>query len=175
MMAGPQFPQSLGLFVPTTDVWDQASISQMDVNSEEFRLLLIRLYQNISNISNVLNLKESALYDLKQFVTGQLFFSITNGQPQKLRNAFRLVMNVGPINPGLNTFAHGLIIISSWTFTHIYATASDNIGFNYYPIPWSGAAGAFISIVVNATDVVINNNSGVTFTSCIVVLEYLIN
>lgn len=174
-MANSQFPQNVGLFVPTTDVWDQASISQIDIKSEEFKLLLVRLVQNLSNIANVLNLKESALYDTQVFLTGQLFFSNTPGQPQKLRNAFRLVMNVGALAAGVNTFAHGLTITTTYTFTRIYATASDNIGFNYYPIPWSGAAGGYMSIVVDATNVVIDNNSGVSFTSCIVVLEYLIN
>lgn len=171
----PQFPKSVGAFVPTTDVWDQANISSLNVNSEEFKLLLIRLLQNISNISNVLNLKESALYDTQQFVTGQLFFSNTEGQPQKFRNSLRLVMNIGALGAGVTTVAHGLTITAAWTFTRIYATASDSIGFNYYPIPWAGAAGGFISIVVNSTNVVINNNSGIAFTSCIVVLEYLQN
>jgi len=176
-MPGPSFnaqnPKNVGLFVPTTEIWDQSQLASLNINSEEFRLLLVRLYQNISNIAHTLNLKDSALYDTQEFVNGQKFFSITPGQPQQLRNAFRLTMNIGALPIGVTSVNHNLQINANWVFTRIYGVASDQTGFNYYPIPDSGAA--FISIVVNATQVVINNSTAINFSSCIVVLEYLKN
>jgi hypothetical protein len=178
-MPGPSFipnmQQNWGLYVPTTDVWDQAQIQEVDVNSQEFKLLLVRLYQNINNIAIALNYKDSAIYDTQEFVNGQVFFSNNPMNNTMLRNDFRLVMDVGPLTAGSHSFAHNLTVTSTWTWTRIYATATDSIGLQGFPIPWAGAAGAFISIIVNATNVVINNNSGVNFTSCIVVLEYLKN
>lgn len=178
-MPGPSFipnmQQNWGLYVPTTDVWDQAQLQEVNVNSEEFKLLLVRLYQNVNNIAIALNYKDSAIYDTQEFVNGQVFFSNTPTDNTKFRNDFRFVMNVGALALGVNTFPHNLAVTNTWTWTRLYATATDSVGLQGYPIPWAGAAGAFISIIVNATNVVINNNSGVSFTSCIVVLEYLKN
>jgi hypothetical protein len=171
----PNMKQNWGLYVPTTNVWDQAQLQQVNVNSEEFKLLLVRLYQNINDIAVALNYKDSAIYDTQEFVNGQQFFSNTANQPTKLRPDFRLVINTGTLPAGVTSLTHNLPITATWTFTRIYGTASDSVGFNYYPMPWAGAAGAFISLNVNATQVVINNNSGVNFTSGIVVLEYLKN
>jgi hypothetical protein len=180
-MPGPSFtaqnPKNVGLFVPTTEVWDQAQLVNLNINSEEFRLLFVRLYQNVANIAHVLNLKDSALYDTQEFVNGQKFFSTTPMQPQALRNDFRLVMNIGTLPIGVKPVNHNLLITNpapppntTWTFTRIYGVASDNVGINFYPIP-----DTTIAISVNATQVVINNTTAINFTSCIVVLEYLKN
>lgn len=178
-MPGPSYianaQQNRGLYVPTTNVWDQSQLQDINVNSDEFKLLLVRLYQNINSIALALNLKDSALYDLQEFVNGQMFFSNTPMDPTKLRNDFRLVMNVGAIVAGVNTFAHNLPVIASWTWTRIYATATDSVGLFGYPIGTGGAAAGIATIFVNATNVVITNNTGVNFTRCIVVLEYLKN
>lgn len=162
-----------GLYVGTTSVWEINKLGSADVNTEEYRLLLVRLAQNLNSYALALNAKESGYYDTQEFVTGQQFFSTDPTNIGKLRFSFRLVLNVGALGASTTTVPHGLAIDANWTFTRMYGTASDNIGFNYYPIPYAGAAGAYIGLVANATNVVIDNNSGVVFTSCIVVLEYL--
>ena len=53
-----------GAFVPTTFILDVAKIQEVNVNSEEFKELLVRLYQNLNRMSLVLNVKESAYYAL---------------------------------------------------------------------------------------------------------------
>ena len=77
-MAGflPGALQRKGLYVPTTDVWEVSRIQDIDVNSEEFKLLLVRLYQNINVIALALNQKDSAIYYPSEFVDGQTFFPI---------------------------------------------------------------------------------------------------
>src|SRR5690606_37364445 len=62
-----------GLFVPTTNVWDPSPIFQLP-ESEELKLLLVRLYQNLNTVSLALNLKESGYYDTQEFVTGKVLF-----------------------------------------------------------------------------------------------------
>lgn len=176
-MAGflPNAQDDTGLFVPTTDVYELSRIAEVDVNSEEFKLLLIRLYQNLNNIAIALNLKDSAYYVTNQFINGQLFFPEVADFNAIYRQAYRLVVDVGALGAGITTVAHLIDIPNpnTWTFTRIYGTATDNAGNNFYPIPFAGAAGAYISLFANLTDVVIDNNSGVTFTKCLIILEFL--
>lgn len=183
-MPGPSFipdaQQNVGLYVPSTNVWDQAQLAELNVNSEEFKLLLIRLYQNINSISLALNLKDSALYDIQEFVNGQMFFVDVppNAAPEylRLRNAFRFVMNYGPLPAGITTRPHTIPNISNtWTFTRIYGVGTDNIGLQYYPIGTGGIGAGIITMWVTSVNVVVSNNTGIDFTSSIMVLEYLKN
>lgn len=164
-----------GLYVATTDVWEVSRIEQVDVTSDEFKTLLVRLYQNINNIALALNLKESAYYIQEQFVNGQQFFPATTDTGAPYRAAYRLVVNIGALPLGVKSVAHGMTITDAWTFTCIYGEASDQVLHNYYPIPFAGAAGSYISLRVDNTNVVIDNNSGVTFNECKTVLEFLKN
>ena len=170
----PENQNNIGLFLGTTNIWEISRIQDVDFNSEEGRLLLVRLYQNIADILNALSAKDTGYYVLQQFVNGQQFFSIDPANPNNLRPDYRLTLNLGPISAGVNTFAHNISnITSAWTFTRIYGTATDSVGLNFYPIGTGGATAGIITINVNATNVVITNNTGVSFTRCIVVLEFL--
>lgn len=172
-------PQSNpGLFVPTTNVWDVSSLYSIDINSPAFRELLVRLYQNLNNMSLALNLKDSGYYVLQEFLNGQAYFpnpalgSLTPTSPV-FRQVFRLVINFPGLNLGVNVQPHGLTITTGYSFTRIYATASNTATFNYYPIPFASAAGNNIEIRVDVTNVIITNNSGVTFDKCYAVIEYI--
>jgi hypothetical protein len=174
----PNQLEDTGLYIPTTDVYEVSRIGEVDVNSEEFKLLLIRLYQNLNSIVLALNLKDSAMYVENQFITGQVFFSIDPVNPDNLRNTFRIVIDMGPLAAGVNTVAHGLTVQSTWQFTRIYGTATNYVAGaaagDYYPLPWASAGGATnIELKVNNQNVVITNNSGVTFAKCYVILEWL--
>lgn len=163
----------VGMFIGTTDVYELQQLADVDVNSEEFRLLLVRLYQNLNNIVLALNLKDTGYYIKQPFVCGQQFFANDSSELNLERMVFRVVVEIGALPSGTITIAHDLTVQSTWTFTRIYGTATDNTDENYYPIPWVGAGGTFISLTVNNTDVVINNQSGVTFNECVVILEYI--
>jgi hypothetical protein len=177
-MANPIYS---GAFVPTTNVWDVSQLYDVDVTSPAFKELLVRLYQNINNIANVLNLKDTGYYLNQEFVNGQLYFPNPNynsSTPEDpgFRQVWRLVVNFGPLPAaGSTSKPHGLTINSGVTFTRIYATASDTTGFNYIPIPYSSAANnSNVELAVNATDVTITVASDRSaFNICYVVLEYL--
>jgi hypothetical protein len=162
-----------GSFVPTTNVWDVAAISDIDVNSSEFKELLVRLYQNVNNIALVLNTKDSAFYLTQEFSTSQLYFNPISFSQLDLRPGFRILVNTGALAAGAKTVAHGLSPDVNWTFTFINGAASNTGTLIYYPLPFAGAAGNNIEISVNDTNVLINNASGVTFTDSYVILEYL--
>lgn len=178
-MAGyiPDQQQNTGSFLPTTEVLDVAQLYSVDVKSPEFKELLGRLFEIVNDVAVSVNTRDFAFYLNEELVDGQSWYNplattmLIN--QLNLRPNFRKVINFGPINAGVNTIAHGLTILASWKFTRIFGVANDNIGFNYYPLPWASAAGATnIELKVNATNVVITNNSGIVFTSCDVTLEY---
>jgi len=172
-----------GAFIQTTQVYD-LNIEQVDVNSAEFKELILRLYQNTNNIINVLNVKDTGLYQLSEFVNGQLFFanpalSSTTAQYPEDRQVIRKVLNVGPLLiVGANTFAHGITCTTRTTFTRIYGVANKTtVPFSYLPLPYVStvAIGEQISITVDATNVIIN--TGTTnrsaYNICYIVLEFL--
>lgn len=172
-----------GIFVPTTNVWDVSQIYDIDVTSPQFKELLVRLYQNINNISVALNLKDSGYYVTDSFVNGQLYFPnpIYNSGTAvnaTYRQVFRIVINFGALpNAGIKTVPHGLIVNNQYTFTRIYGTASDTTGFNYIPLPYASATGADnIELSVDATNVIVETTTNRTnFNVTYIVLEYITN
>ena len=173
-MAYPDQLQNTGSFVPTTFILDVAQLQEVDVKSPEFKELLVRLYQNLNLMVISLNTRDAAFYLTQEFVNGQLFFGTVSNSQDDLRPDFRTVVNTGALGPGVTTVAHNIPITNTYNFTRIYGEATDNIGFNYYPLPWASAAGVTnIELKVNNTNVVITNNSGVAFTESKVILEYL--
>jgi len=152
----------------------------------ELKEILVRMYQNLNVMSNVLNVKDTGQYN-NSFATvnGQLWFPNPANTSKTLANAaqrpvFRTVINFGPLpNAGAKSVAHNITCTSTTTFTRIYATASDTTGFNYIPIPYTSnvAATAQVSITVNATQVTINTGSvnRSNFNICYVVLEYILS
>lgn len=177
------FPVQLGqgLFVDTTSVWDTSEIYSTNVTSEEFKELLVRLYQNLNKMSLALNLKDSGYYVDQEFVTGQVYFpnktlSSTTAQAPTYRQTFRKVINFGALtNNSAKTVAHGLTITSGFTFTRIYGCSSNTSGTAYIPIPYASSVAAdIIELSVDGTNVIITTASNKTaFTVTYVVLEFL--
>jgi hypothetical protein len=168
------FTTNFGSYVPSTNIWDISQIAEVNVNSPEFKELMVNLYQNLNLMAQVLNTKDSAFYNDKEFQTGLNVFPLTGTSQLDLRPGFRLTVDTGALPGGVTLVPHGLTIGTTWKFLKILGAASDNIGFNYYPLPFASAAGATnIEIRVDATNIVITNNSGVTFTSSFVILEYI--
>ena len=174
---------NFGSFVPTTNVWDVAQLYEIDVTSPAFKELLVRLYQNVNLIALALNTKDSGIYDVNQFVNGQIFFpnpvnsSATQTTPE-FRQVYRLVINFGALpNAGVKTVAHGIVVNTATTFTRIYGAASDTTAFSYIPLPYASvtAVGNNIELSVDATNVTID--TGTTnrsnYDTCYVVLEYM--
>lgn len=175
----------IGSFVPTSNVWDISRIQQIDVNSSEFKELLIRLYQNINLISINLNLKDIGYYNTMEFNCGQQYFPNPTLNTQTTnrsvyRSVLRMTINFGALpNAGSKSVAHGIPVNSAYTFTRIYGAASDTTGMHYVPIPYTSNSGAtnMIQIDVDSTDVTINTGTvnRSNFNVCYIVLEYIVN
>ncbi len=172
-----------GAFIQTTQVWDVSQLQEVDVKSPQFKELLVRMYQQINNIANVLNVKDTGMYQLSEFVNGQLYFSnpaldSSTDQYPIDRPVLRKVINFGTLpNAAVKSVPHGITCTAMTSFTRIYATASDPVGFNYIPIPYASNAGAtdMVELYVDATNVNIDTGTidRTNFTITYVVLEYI--
>jgi hypothetical protein len=181
-MAASYGPQANpGSFIPTTNIWDVSALYSTEVTSPEFKELLVRLYQNINLVALSMNTRDAGYYVMTEFVNGQIFFpnpsltSVTTQAPT-FRPVFRKVINFGALpNTGTKSVAHGITITSTFSFTRIYATASDQSGMNYIPIPYASPVLVNnIELNVDATNVNITTGSNRSnFTICYVILEYI--
>lgn len=178
-MASPTERINAGAFLPTTSVWDTSEIQTVDINSQEFRDLLVRLYQNINNIALSVNIRDAGYYDQTEFINGQLFFpdpslSSTTAQTPTYRQVFRKVIDFGALpNSTTKNVAHDIdMSVGTTIFTRIYGCASDTTGKNYIPLPFAGTS--LVSVSVNATNVSVTTTSNRTnFTTTYIVLEYI--
>ena len=170
-----------GSFVPTTNIWDTSELQDIDLNSEQFRELLVRLYQNLNVMSVVLNSKDTGNYFTDELVNSQLFFSdpVLTSQSTSTpiyRQVVRKVINFGALpNTASKSVLHDIAPNDSYTFTRIYACASDTTGLNYIPIPYASPTLANnIELSVDSTQVTITTGSDRSnFNVCYVILEYL--
>lgn len=171
-----------GSFVPTTQVWDVGQFMDVDVKSKEFKELLVRLYQNVNLIANVINTKDSGYYDTATFVNGQLYFPNpaapgTASQSSNFRQVYRKVFDMGALdNAGLTTKLHGITCDANTTFTRIYGVATNPVApYSYIPLPYVGAAGGSIELNVDGTRInIITTDDKTAYTRCYVVVEYLL-
>lgn len=169
-----------GAFAPTTNVWDTAELQSTDVTKPEFKELLIRLYQNLNLMSEVLNIKDSGYYYTTEFVNGQQFFpnpilnSGTSSYPSS-RQVFRMTIDFGPLpNTGVIAVPHGIPVNTNTTVTRMYAAASNVVSFAYIPIPYASATNNNVELYMDATNVYIKTNSNWSaYTVTYVIIEYL--
>ena len=164
-----------GSYVQQTPLFELNRLQEVNVNSDEFKLLLVQLFQQVNNICVVLNNKDSGFYVPQEFLTGSYLQNpLAPSDPSQQRQIFRFTLFTGTINPGVNVYAHGLTITATWAFVKGQGMATDNTGGNYYPLPWPSAAGATnIEVKVDNTNVTITNNSGITFNQGYIPFEYV--
>lgn len=172
---------NFGSYVPTTNIWDPSQLLEVDVNSQDFKELLIRMYQNLNLMALALNVKDSAIYGTEEFVNGQIFFpdpslSSSSSTTPQFRSVFRTVVNFGALpNAGTKSVAHDIPVNTAFTFTRIYGVASDTTGLTYLPLPFVDSAGVDnIQLDVDAVDVNITTTSDRTnYNVTYVILEYI--
>jgi hypothetical protein len=186
-MANP-LQSNVGSFIGTTNVWDVQKIKSVDVNSDEFKELLVRLYQNVNNIVLALNIKDVGYYSIPEFLNGQLFFpnptlSISNAQSHAYRQVFRTVVNFGALpNAGAKSVAHNIDINtalpSNFSFTRIYGAASNGTSqTSFIPLPFSSPT-LNQNIKLTVDNVNVNITTAIDYSSYVttyVIVEYIKN
>jgi len=179
-MAIPTVNQNIsGSFVPTTWILDVASIRSIDVNSDEFKELLVRLYQNLNRMVLSLNAKENGFYALNQVVTGKQYFPSTPGTSlvqQQYRPVTGLVINFGilPI-AATKSLPHGIDFNAMVSFTHVYGTSTDPVNKRAISLPYASPT-LIDNIELNVDATNVNVTTGIdrsNFTITYIVLEFL--
>jgi hypothetical protein len=165
-----------GSYVQQTPIFDVTQIYSTEVNSVEFKELIVRLAIALNNVSMVLNTKDSGFHLLTEFNTSSLLFNnniptITTNPQQNLRNIYRIAYNVGALAIGVTSVAHNLNLDGNWRFLELYGMANSVPGGVFtaaYPINSS-----FITAIINGANIVINNLTAINFDSCYIVLRYV--
>lgn len=174
-----------GMLVDETDLFDTEYIQSLNVSSEEFKNFLFTLHNRINRMSIAINLKDTGYYVEEEFLNSQNWFprdpnSISGTNQPFFRPVFRKTINFGGLpNASTKSVPHGLSPNSNWSFTRIYATASDTTALDYIPIPFidNTAASQNIEINVDATNVNIDTDTvdRTNFDTVYVVLEWIKN
>jgi hypothetical protein len=175
-----------GAFGPTTQVWDVGELQNINVNSPEFKELLVRMYQNLNLMTLVLNAADKGIYDTQEFLNGQQWFpdpttNSTTAISSHYRTPLRKVINMGALkNTGTTSQLHGITVSDTLRWTRIYGVATapgtSHPALNGIPLPYvSTTAGSIVELNVTSTTVnAITNDDKSAFTYCYVVLEYLL-
>jgi len=157
------FYNNSGLFIPTTFVFNAARIMNVDVNSDEFKEMLVELYTDLNDMANALNLKVSGYYTTDEFVTGSLLFPNPNASPalQPIwRQGFGQMIACGPLpNTGTSSTPHNIPITDTYSAIKIYGGATDPIGITFLPLPYVSVSGDSIEVNIDATNVNITTQS----------------
>lgn len=160
-----------GSLLPTTQIWDVSQIYDLKDESEQMKELLVRMYQNLSLMSNVINSKETGFYYKQEVMTSAVYTSPTSNQQQDLRAEFSKCIFGGALPA---TKEHGITIDTAFKLVDIYGAASDSINSLYYPFCFAQSGGTNnLNAYINGADVVINNGTGVTFDSYVIVIKFL--
>jgi hypothetical protein len=172
----------LGAFIPTTNIWDTSELQNIDVTKPEFTELLVRLYQNLNRMSQMINIKDSGFYYPQEFVNGQKFFPNPNAplgstMAQTPRQDFRMTVYWATALPSATSVSipHNIPWTPTTTATRIYGASTNLTTMKSIPLPYASASGDNVELQVNATNVVITTDSAswIGYTVTYIVIEYL--
>jgi len=174
-----------GSFLPTTRVFDEQNIRELDVNSPEFKEFLVLLMQSINEMSLVTNTKDTGYYVLQEFVNGQLFFpdpsivrTAADVQTPDYRQVFRHTFNMGALkNAGTTTVAHGIDFNAPIKGTRVYGCATKTDKTSIIPLPYvTNTSTEAVKLEVTNTNINVTTYDDKTaYTNCFVIFEYLRN
>lgn len=142
----------------------------------------LQLY--LRRIANAVNTKASGLFTLQETANFQQWFTFDGAgdpNPQQTRSAYRITvdavyLNGGALSAGTNTITLDATTQPTLPTGYLYPVrgfggALDENGISYF------LSDPNVSFTFNSGsgDIVIENNTGVTLTWCVVVIEYLKN
>lgn len=170
-----------GMFVPTSNVWDVSEIYNIQNITPELKELLVRLYQNLNNMSLALNAKDTGYYIQQEFMTGQVYFpnpaySSFTQQAPTLRGTYRTVVNFGALpNTTTKSIPHYINITDAYSFTRIYGVATKTSPFSSIPLPFSSPTlNENIKVSIDNAYVSVTTDIDYSaYTICYIVVEYI--
>lgn len=154
---------------------------QMDINSTEFRTLLVNIVQSLNNILVAVNSKPSGNYDTNEIATGSTLYpdkslsSYTSKSPVS-RQILNKTVVLGTLpNNTTKTVAHGIDLGSGFLMLGIRGAATNAAKDKSISLGYSSPVLAEnISIWTDTTNVNIKTGMDRTeFTDAQVILEYI--
>lgn len=169
-----------GMYIPTTTILDVGILQDIDVNSPDFKELLVRLYQTVNNIAVATNLKDTGYYLTQEFNTGQLLFNVANDLT-RLRSIYRTTINFGALPvTGTKSVAHRIPNIgnpTTYSAVKVYGASTNQSTSNFIPIPYSSATAIADNLELWIDQTNVNIATGGTdysaYTITYIIFEYV--
>lgn len=163
-----------GDFVPTTQSYDISLIYQTSPNSPNFKEFIVELYNNYTQLALPLNRKETGLYPLQEFVTGeQLFARSSAGLELESRGVFKRTFFISSIGSGATvTTALDSTVTAQYQFITAYGMSTDASAGSHKPIPYIAGGGAYVRLECNNTQIIVENQSGAVLNNVVLVIKF---
>lgn len=128
------------------------------------------LVEYLKQITNGVNLRDVGYLLEEPIITGKLFqpsaLPDDNTSPQQFRQIFRVVVNIGPLMPGLNPGVnHGITFDSNFTLVQLWVSGTNTTTFTARTITGH-------DVLMNATQIVITSPQAFDRSWC--VIEFLL-
>jgi hypothetical protein len=167
-----------GSFLPVSPLFDVTQIEQMNVNSQEFKELIVRLFLVMNDVIQVTNLKDTAYYLTTEFNTSGQLYAVNNNF-LNTRPIFRCTIPCGALPAaGTKTIAHGITGIgTTYSALKIHGAATDQTAVDFIPLPYVSAAGSAgnLEVSIDTTNVYITTGGTdySSYTVSYIVFEYV--
>lgn len=159
----------------TTEIYDVAEISSMDVKSKEFKELIIRLVMNANKQNIAINGKDTGIHDVLETITGQTF-PPEAGRTIPRAGYSKCFIDFGALpNSAPKSLAHGLTLNTALMITDLWGIAADPATNTYLKLPYSSAVLANnIELNITGANIVVTPGSDRrAFTKTYIFIEYL--
>lgn len=158
--------------IPISNVLDAEALRDLDPKSNEFKLFMVSLAENVNSLLLAVNSKDVGIYNNEETLTGQNYFDDDRNENRPI---YRKVIDFGALPDTANKqVKHGLDTTWEYKFTRIYGVSSDSANKIYLPIPYATATAIdIIELYVDNTYVNITTGKNrASFDTTYVVLEY---
>ena len=143
--------------------------AEFEGDEKNFRGALTQTYRKIAN---TVNTKTGGLFIPSETANSEQYF--TDGNPQQLRNVYRMTVDFGPLpNATTKSVPHNISFTSEATATRIYGEASSSSTGQFIPLPYASATGNHIELLITSGTVdIITTSDRTAFDTTYVVIEY---
>ncbi len=177
----PEDNRQFGAYVPETLNMDVTAIFTTDVNSPEFKELIVKLYMGVTLMAQVVNTKITGIYEPNEFLTSSQYPARTTLPAGSApRQSYWVWVDFGALpNAGAKSVNHNIPWLNGQTTVlHIYGAATNTTADTAIPLPYSSPAAlnAQIQVDVSSTQVTVTTAINYSaYNQAYFVIEYLKN
>lgn len=139
------------------------------------------IVEQLRKLADGVNSREIGFLLDQELLTGKAFIpginnTLDGGTNQEFRSVLRKVIDFGPLpNAGNKSVPHGITFDANFTLIQMWASATDPIALQAFPIPYAGAQFAdSVSLFMDATNVnIFTKTNRSSFTRVFVFVEFI--